>query len=356
MNRPHDPAFQHWTDLGFNADILEVAIRHGAVMKKVGGEFKGPCPMCLGVDRFSCSPVRNKWYCRGAQIGGAGSISMVQHIAGLSFKEAVESITGIPCPSGRPSRPLSESEKANRNRQRLKMEEAQRARQAQEIAQNQDTLEFCAKIIGECQPVAGTLAEKYLHLFDLPTPPDGWPPCLMFHPALNYPGKGKMPALVARVDDVSGQMTGIWREFIRADGRKADVEFQKLGLGPVAGGAVRLGGMGERIGTAEGVRTALGAWSLIGFKYPVWSCLSTAGLIGFEVPLGVERIVIYPDSDKPIKKHGHEYVPATPAGRNAAVKMRERVLKEGVGVVIAAEPSVGADYLNVWQAHAREVA
>jgi putative DNA primase/helicase len=200
------------------------------------------------------------------------------------------------------------------------------------------------------------LAEKYLHLFDLPTPPDGWPDCLLFHPALNYPGKGKMPALVARVDDVSGQMTGIWREFIRADGRKADVEFQKLGLGPVAGGAVRLGGMGERIGCAEGVRTALGAWSLIGFKYPVWSCLSTAGLIGFEVPLGVERIVIYPDSDRPIKKQGHEFVAATPAGRKAAEAMRARVVQEGVAVVIAAEPAIGADYLNVWQAHAREVA
>lgn len=236
------------------------------------------------------------------------------------------------------------------------MEEAGRARAEREAAQNQDTLEFCGKIIGECVPLKETLGEVYLHKFNLPTPPDGWPPCLMFHPALNYPGKGKMPALIARVDDVSGQMTGIWREFIRSDGRKADVEFQKLGLGPVAGGAVRLGGMGERIGCAEGVRTALGAWALIGFKYPVWSCLSTAGLIGFEVPLGVERLVIYPDSDRPIKKQGEEYVAATPAGRKAAAAMRARLLGEGVAVVIAAEPSIGSDYLNVWQAHAREVA
>ena len=349
-------AFKDWRDRADACDLLETAKRYGAVMKRAGREFKGACPGDGGKDRFSLSTIRHRWFCRGGQCGGHGAISMLQHIAGLSFLQACEALTGEPNPSGRASKPISEAEKAERNRQRLKMEDTTARRQAQEAAQNQDTLEFCGKIIGECQPLAGTLAEKYLHLFDLPTPPDGWPPCLMFHPALNYPGKGKMPALVARVDDVSGAMTGIWREFIRADGRKADVEFQKLGLGPVAGGAVRLGGMGERIGAAEGVRTALGAWALIGFKYPIWSCLSTAGLIGFEVPLGVERVVIYPDSDKPIKKHGYEFVAAVPAGRKAATAMRQRLLGEGVSVVIAAEPSIGADYLNVWQAHAREVA
>lgn len=350
-----DDLFDDWRRRADQCDLLATAVMYGAKLKRAGREHVGPCPACGGTDRFSINPSKNLWNCRGHQGGGHGAIGLTMHVAALSFLQACEALTGEPSPRG-PARPVSEAEQAERNRQRLKMEANQRQRQAQETIQNQDTLEFCGKIIGECVPVAGTLAERYLHLFDLPTPPGGWPDCLMFHPALNYPGKGKMPALVARVDDVSGQMTGIWREFIRCDGRKADVEFQKLGLGPVAGGAVRLGGMGERIGTAEGVRTALGAWSLIGFKYPIWSCLSTAGLIGFEVPLGVERMVIYPDSDRPIKKQGHEFVAAVPAGRKAAQAMRSRLLAEGVSVVIAAEPAVGADYLNVWQAHAREVA
>jgi putative DNA primase/helicase len=347
-------AFEDWKAKAQDADLLQEAIRYGAKLKRAGREWIGPCVACGGRDRFSINPSKGKWHCRGYG-GGADAIGLVQHVAGLSFKEAVEAITGEPCPSG-PARPISESERAERNRRRIAAEDAQRAREAQETIQNQDTLEFCAKIVSECVPVAGTLAEKYLHLFHLPTPPDGWPECLMFHPALNYPGKRKMPALVARVDDVSGQMTGIWREFIREDGRKADVEFQKLGLGPVAGGAVRIGGMGERIGCAEGVRTALGAWALIGFKYPVWSCLSTAGLIGFEAPLGVDRITIYPDSDRPIKKHGEEYVPAIPAGRKAAHAMRDRLVSEGVAVTIASEPAVGRDYLDVWRSHAQEVA
>jgi phage/plasmid primase-like uncharacterized protein len=36
------------------ADILAVAQRHGAKLRRVGGgEFVGPCPVCGGTDRFS---------------------------------------------------------------------------------------------------------------------------------------------------------------------------------------------------------------------------------------------------------------------------------------------------------------
>lgn len=349
------PKFDAWKQRAVESDILQEAIKRGAKLRRVGREWSGPCVTCGGRDRFSINPTRGKWFCRG-YAGGADAIGMVQHMAGLSFKEAVESITGEPCPSGGPSRPLSDAEQAERNRARIRNEEAQRQRQAVERAREQDSKEYCAMIWNECVPVNATLAEKYLYLFDLPIPLGGWPPCLAFHPALQYPGKGKMPALVARVDDVAGELTGIWREFIRADGRKADVSQQKLGLGPVAGGAVRIGGIGPRIGCAEGVRTALGAWSLIGFKYPVWSCLSTSGLVGFEAPLGVERIVIYPDSDLPIKKQGAEYAPTIPPGRKAALAAKARLQGEGVAVSVAPEPAFGKDYLNVWQAHAREMA
>lgn len=351
-----DDLFDDWKRKADQCDLLATAVMYGAKLKRAGREHVGPCVACGGSDRFSINPGKNLWHCRGHG-GGLGAIGMTMHIAGLSFLAACEALTGEPNPrTNRPARPLSEAEQAERNRQRLKMEDDRRRREAQETAQNQDTVEFCAKIIGECVAVEGTLAERYLHLFDLPTPPGGWPECLMFHPALNYPGKGKMPALVARVDDVSGQMTGIWREFIRADGRKADVEFQKLGLGPVAGGAVRMGGMAKHIGTAEGVRSALGAWALIGWKYPVWPCLSTSGLIGFEVPLGVERITIYQDGDRPIKKHQGDYIPAVPAGRKAALTMQARVTGEGVLCDLAAEPPPERDYLQLWQSHAREVA
>jgi hypothetical protein len=241
-------------------------------------------------------------------------------------------------------------------RARQRNDEARRRGEIEEAQHEEDTREAAARVWSEVVPLSGTLAEKYLIGFGLPVPPCGWPDCLGFHPALSYPGKGKLPALVARVDDFCGDLTGVWREYISADGRKAQVENQKLGLGPVAGGAVRIGGTGPKIGLAEGVRTAIGAWALIGFKYPVWSGLSTSGLIGFEVPLGTDRIVIYPDSDHPMKRQGDEYVPAVPAGRKAAQTLKARLIEQGVACTIAAEPAPSQDYLDIWNLHAREVA
>jgi len=246
-------------------------------------------------------------------------------------------------------------EKANQ-RARQRQEEARRKAEIEDAKYHEDTLAAAQRIWSEVRLIAGTLAETYLHNFGLPTPPGGWPECLGFHPALPYPGKGRLPALIARVDDVAGNITGVWREFISPDGHKADVEVQKLGLGPVSGGAVRLGGRGARIGVAEGVRTALAAWSLIGFEYPVWACLSTSGLTGFEVPLFVERIVGFPDGDRPYRKQGNEFIPAVPAGRKAILTLKDRVEQDGIGFSMAAEPPAGLDYLDLWRSSIGEAA
>lgn len=239
-------------------------------------------------------------------------------------------------------------EKANQ-RARQRQEEARRKAEIEDARYHEDTLAAADRIWREVKPITGTLAETYLHNFGLPTPPMGWPECLGFHPALPYPGRGRMPALIARVDDVAGNITGVWREFISPDGYKADVENQKLGLGPVSGGAVRLGGQAARIGIAEGVRTALGAWALIGFAYPVWSVLSTAGMTGFDAPLFVDRVDIYPDGDRPMRRKDGGFVPAIPAGRKAALTLREKLAGARVDCTIAAEPPAGLDYLDLWQ-------
>lgn len=236
------------------------------------------------------------------------------------------------------------------------MEDAQRARQAQE-AQYQGETTAAARAIWEASdPVADTLAAKYLNNRGIPTPDGGWPDVLRFHSALPYPGKGKLPAMVCRVDDVGSELTAIWRIYLRADGRKADVPEAKLGLGPAGGGAVRLFGTEKMIAIAEGVETALGYWMLTCGRSPCWAALSTAGLIGFEAPLGVERVVIALDGDRPIRKRGDEYEPAIPAGRKAAQVLHARLISEGIKSSIAAEPPMGRDWLDLWNAHAREVA
>lgn len=234
------------------------------------------------------------------------------------------------------------------------MEAAQQARQAQETAYQADTQEAAQAIWGASTAITGTLAETYLLNRGFPAFETD---VLRFHPALPYPGKPKRyPALICRVDGMDGSLCAIWRIFLREDGRKADVPNAKLGLGPAGGGAVRLGGIGPKVAVAEGLESALGFWFLTGRKYPVLAALSTSGMIGIELPLGVDHCVIVPDGDRPIRKKGNDYEPAEPAGRKAAVALRTRLLSEGIACTIAAEPSAGLDYCDLWAEHAREVA
>lgn len=346
--------FEDWKFRADEQDLLEVAVKYGAVLKRVGRESTGPCPACGGRDRFSVNPTKNKWFCRGHG-GGRGSINMVMHLAGLSFLQACEELTGEPNPTGARAKPPSEQEQAARAQMRRDSDARAARRAAQEKAYMDDTREGAAAIWSAGAPLAGTLAETYLRSRGLDLAE--WPDVLRFHAGLPYPGKPKpYPALVCRVDDMGGELTAVWRIYLREDGRKADVENAKLGLGPAAGGAVRFGGIASKIAIAEGVESALGYWLLTRQRHPAWAGLSTAGLIGFEAPLGIDHVVIAPDGDRPIKRKGEEFVPAMPAGRKAALALRARLLTEGIACTIAAEPPSGKDYNDLWLERVKEVA
>lgn len=345
-------AFEDWKADANTVPLMDVAVRYGAQLKRTGQESIGPCPMCGGRDRFSVNPTRGAWNCRGA-VGGHDSISLAMHLGNLTFTQACEELTGRKNPSGRDARPLSAAEQEARDNRRREAEATQRARQAQEEAREEDTRDAAFAIWQASGPIPGTIADSYLVQRGFVGVND---PVLRFHPALPYPNGKKYPALIARVDDVAGGFAGIWRTFLRADGRKADVPTAKLGLGPVRGGAVRLGGMAMHIGAAEGLESGLGAWFMIGKRYPVWPCLSTSGLVGFEVPLGVSRLTVFPDGDRPIKRVGNEFVPCVPAGQRAAEALRDRASGEGIDSGIAAYPPHSKDYADIWLASIREVA
>jgi putative DNA primase/helicase len=353
MSSSLERAFEDWKQRALQSDILAEAQRRGAKLKRAGREWVGPCPVCGGADRFSVNVQKRVFNCRGSE--GGDVIAMVRHIDGVSFSEACADLTGESPPSGN-LKSLSGAEKAERDRLRAEAEQRQQARKAQKLAYQEDTKEAAWKIWGASIGIPDTLAEKYLNARGIPTPDSGWPNVLRFHPSLPYPGKPKpYPVLVCRVDDVEGNLTAIWRIFLREDGRKADVENAKLGLGPSACGAVRLNGIASHIGIAEGVETALGAWLLTGQRIPVWSGLSTA-ISNFEVPLGVSRVTIFPDGDRPMRRRGREYEPAEPAGRKAAQALFARLTEEGIRAAIAAEPPPGKDYNDLWLEQVRELA
>jgi hypothetical protein len=68
------------------------------------------------------------------------------------------------------------------------------------------------------------------------------PPSLRWEPSCRHPSGIFLPAMVAKVVNIDGELIGLHRTFLRPDGSvKADIELQKAMLGRVAGGAVRLG-------------------------------------------------------------------------------------------------------------------
>lgn len=242
--------------------------------------------------------------------------------------------------------------------------EAERRRAEAQAAKRKTKKTLTAKeIISECRPIIGTAAERYLCNRGLP-PVKEWPwqpkGCLGFHPGLEHElssvwendkkvQSGPLfPCLVGVVRDPFDDVVACWRIYLTDAGEKAPVDMAKVGLGPAGGGAVRIGGDGPSIGVAEGMETALAAWFLEGCRKPIWACLSTSGLVGFEPPGFVERIEIFPDGDR-AKENDRGVISARP-GIRAANTLRDRMLPIlGQGnVSVAQEPTAGSDYLDVY--------
>lgn len=345
-----DRLFADWKARALEVDILGEARARGAKLRRVGSEWVGPCPACGGKDRFGINPQKNVFICRGA--AGGDVIALAQHLGGLSFTQACEQLTGEPPPRGE-SRPLSAEETAAREAQRAEREQESRRREAQEERRRQERAETAAEIWAACVPLDDTVSERYLIGRGIPRPPQGWPDCLRHHRGLLYDLDRtlRFNCLVARVDDVGGELTAIWRIYLSADGKKADVPSPKLGLGAAAGGAVRIGGVGPKIGVAEGLESALGAWWLTGRRFPTWATLSTSGMSGLELPIGIDRVSIFPDGDAfRLDAEGELAADPTPPGIKAARALCQRVVSMGVGCNIEAEPNAGADYLDVYNA------
>jgi nucleotide-binding universal stress UspA family protein len=155
---------------------------------------------------------------------------------------------------------------------------------------------------------------------------------LRFHPSVLHGASGqRLPAMLAQIRGHKGQRLGVHRTFLKPDGSgKADVEPQKMMLGPSSGGSVRFGPDNQVIALAEGIETALSVSQ--GSRLTVWATLSTSGLKGLILPPPpvAEVIVIAADND--------------PAGITAAEQAAERFEREGRAVSITYPREEGTDF------------
>jgi putative DNA primase/helicase len=155
------------------------------------------------------------------------------------------------------------------------------------------------------------------------------PLCLRWLPSCRHPSGVFLPAMIARVDNVDGELIGIQRTYLTCNGRRYD----RASLGRISGGAVQLAPAASTLAVAEGIETALSI--LLATEIPTWAALSTSGLRSLILPACVDTIVIAADNDR------------NGAGEAAARVAAERWLAEGRNVRLAVPPQPGSDFNNV---------
>jgi hypothetical protein len=180
-------------------------------------------------------------------------------------------------------------------------------------------------------PARGTPVTRYLAgrgIFFEPPPVLRWAPRCWHREQ-----RAELPAMLARVDGPDDGLVGVHRTYLLRDDRGQWHRRDRASLGPISGGAVRLGQAAETLITGEGIETVLAVMLATGL--PGWAALSTSGLSGLILPPLVHAVIIAADHDP------------SGAGERAAFGAAARWIGEGRQVRIAMPPKPGADFNDV---------
>lgn len=154
------------------------------------------------------------------------------------------------------------------------------------------------------QPIAGTLAERYLSargLTDLRSVS-----ALRFHPNCYYrqdysdadDALGAWPALLAKVTDTARKLTGVQRTWLDPQkAEKAPLDPSRKAMGNLLGNAVRIGSSTDVLAVGEGLETMLSLrLALPGM--PIAAALSGNHLAAFDPPTDLRRLYVAIDNDE----------------------------------------------------------
>ncbi len=123
-------------------------------------------------------------------------------------------------------------------------------------------------------------------------------PVLRSYRSIRHMTGGDYPAMLAVVRDVAGNPVAVHRTYLTANGCKADLDPAKASLGPIMGGAIRLGPAARKIVVGKGIETTASAGLLLGL--PAWSAISAGNMArAMALPDEVREIVIAADDDVP---------------------------------------------------------
>lgn len=177
------------------------------------------------------------------------------------------------------------------------------------------------KLFAAGKPVLGTLAATYLQGRGITR----LGPALRYHPRVflrhgsddAHPPQ-RAPALLAKITDNRGQITGCARVYLDlSTGGLAEIESPKRILGQLHGHAIRFwSGTGRSdLVVGEGLENTLSVGTALP-EFDLASCLTATHLGLFIPPPGIKRIWIARDNDD--------------AGRNASMGLRNRLESFGI--------------------------
>jgi putative DNA primase/helicase len=203
--------------------------------------------------------------------------------------------------------------------------------QADDAAGRQRKLESARRLWNGSATAAGSVGDTYLTGRHLPGLAQS--AALRLRGDCPHPEGGRLPALIALVQDASAAPVAVHRTYLRRDGTgKANVEPAKATLGPVWGGAIRLDPVAPELVIGEGIESSASAGRLL--NLPAWSAMSAGNLArGLVLPPEVRAVVIAADADPP----GEE------AAQHAALRWQ----REGRTVRIARPDHPGADFNDI---------
>jgi len=201
----------------------------------------------------------------------------------------------------------------------------------------QSRVNAARKLWAQTLEANGSPVEAYLRGrgIDIPVPPT-----IRYLPNAKHSPTGLiLPAMVAVVSRWPGrEIDGIHRTFLTNDGtKKAPVSQNKMMLGRVRQGAVRLSPASHEMIITEGIETGLSV--LQATEKAVWCGLSAGGIEKLVLP---ELLIGAPDDA--LAEHVTIAADNDPRGIVAAQVAAERMQREGRTVRITTPPEQGQDF------------
>ncbi|RUM96713.1 DNA primase [Pseudaminobacter arsenicus] len=222
---------------------------------------------------------------------------------------------------------------ADEARRFLALPRPETVRTEREAAATRGSPDAARRLFAMSQPIAGTLADRYLAGRGILLGPQER--CLRFHPGCYYRDllTGEtlaLPALIAAVTGLDGQITGLQRTWLDPSGTgKAPLADPRRSLGHLLGNGIWLGldpsapvpvmAAGEGFETMASLRTVMPA-------LPVAAATSANHLAGLSFPPGCRRLYIAADADA--------------AGRHGIERLSQRAGEAGI-LALALRPQLG---------------